>query len=193
MKLYLTIISIATLLISIFNIAFNTATWYYIIISVVWCTAMQFAIDGVIATIIRLLPEKWFNVDNAFYGVSKKEIALYKKLKVKQWKDKVWELGGMGGFSKKSLQEPNNSKYIEKFVIECNKGVLVHRISYFLGFLVMFMLPNICALSIALPVAVVNLFLNILPTIVLRYNTPTLKHVLEKLRKKEQEKIESIT
>ncbi len=37
MKLYLTIIGIAMAVIALFNIAFNTATWYYIVIAVVWC------------------------------------------------------------------------------------------------------------------------------------------------------------
>ena len=50
----------------------------------------------------------------------------------------------------------------------------------------MLTLPNICSLTIALPVAIVNLFLNILPTIVLRYNTPMLHTVLERLKRREQ-------
>jgi hypothetical protein len=45
-------------------------------------------------------------------------------------------------------------------------------------------LPNICAFTIALPIATVNLFLNILPTLVLRYNTPMLQAVLERLKRK---------
>jgi len=42
----------------------------------------------------------------------------------------------------------------------------------------------VCVLTVALPVAIVNLFLNILPTLVLRYNTPKLKNLYERLRKK---------
>jgi hypothetical protein len=97
----------------------------------------------------------------------------------------VWELGGLGGFSKKTLLEPNNPAYIERFIIECNKGVLTHRLSYPIGFLAMLTLPNVCALTVALPVATVNLFLNILPTLALRYNTPMLQGALKRLRKKE--------
>ena len=43
----------------------------------------------------------------------KGEQELYKKLKVRRWKDKVWELGGLGGFSKKKLADPSDPKYIE--------------------------------------------------------------------------------
>ena len=183
MKMYLSIISFAMLVISAINIIFNTASWYSIIISVIVCAVLQFALDGSIALIINKLPDKFFAVNNPLYKVSEAEKKLYKKLKVKNWKDKIWELGGLGGFSKKTLANPDSSEYIEKFIIECNKGVLTHRLSYPIGFLPMLFIKNICALTIALPVAIVNLFLNILPTLALRYNTPKLKIMLERLKK----------
>ena len=189
MKLYLSVIGIAMFFISLINIIFGVADWYYIIIAVVWCTALQFALDGLIAIVINKMPDRWFGVDNPLYHVSEKERRLYKKLKVRLWKDKVWELGGLGGFSKKILKEPDDPEYIEKFIIECNKGVLTHRLSYFVGFLAMLTLPNICSLTIALPVASVNLVLNILPTLALRYNTPMLKAILTRLRKKREIKV----
>ena len=182
MKFYLTVIGIAILIISVINIVFDTAAWYNVIILVVMCTALQFALDGFIAIIINKMPDKLFGADNPLYNVSELEKKLYKKFKVRSWKDKVWELGGMGGFSKKNLAKPNSPEYIEKFIIECNKGVLTHRLSYPIGFLPMLFIPNVCAISIALPVAAVNLFLNILPTIILRYNTPKLKMMLQRMK-----------
>ena len=186
MKLYLSVIGISMLLISSANILSGVEPWYYITVAVVWCTALQFALDGIIAIAINKMPDRWFGVDNPLYHVTQRERELYKKLKVRAWKDKIWELGGLGGFSKKELKDPHNPEYIEKFIIECNKGVLTHRLSYPIGFLAMLTLPNACALTVALPVAVVNLFLNILPTIALRYNTPTLKLLLARLRRKEK-------
>ena len=184
MKLYLSTVGIAMLLISVFNVVFHIGTWYYVLIAVTFCTVLQFALDGTIAFVINKLPDGWFGVDNALYRVSKAERELYKKFKVRLWKDKVWELGGLGGFSKKYLRAPNDAEYIEKFIIECNKGVLTHRLSYPVGFLAMLTLSEVCALTIALPVAIVNLFLNILPTLALRYNTPKLKSLLKRLKKK---------
>ena len=184
MKLYLTVIGVAMAIISAVNIAFQTAQWYFIILLVTVCTALQFALDGLIAIIINKLPNKLFGVENPLYQVSEAEKKLYSKLKVRSWKDKVWELGGLGGFSKKSLTDPNSPEYIERFIIECNKGVLTHRLSYPIGFLPMLFIPNVCAFSIALPVAVVNLFLNILPTLALRYNTPKLKLILKRMNRK---------
>lgn len=184
MKLYLSVIGIAMVIISVINILFKTAAWYTVIVAVVLCTAAQFALDGLIAIIINKIPDKFFGVNNRLYNVSTAEKKLYKKLKVRNWKDKVWELGGLGGFSKKSLINPNSPEYIEKFIIECNKGVLTHRLSYPIGFLPMLFLPNVTAFSIAFPVAMVNLFLNILPTIVLRYNTPKLQAMLKRMERK---------
>ena len=53
-----------------------------------------------------------------------------------------------------------------------------------MGFLAMLTLSGVTHLTIALPVAIVNLFLNILPTLALRYNTPKLKTLLKRLRRK---------
>ena len=185
MKLYLGVIGVAMLIISMINILLETAAWYYIIIAVIWCTALQFGLDGLIAIVINKMPDRWFGVNNRLYHVTQKEKNLYKKLKVRLWKDKIWELGGLGGFSKKKLKEPDNPKYIEKFIIECNKGVLTHRLSYPIGFLVMLTLSGDCIFTIALPVAVVNLFLNVLPTMALRYNTPMLKAILTRMERKQ--------
>ena len=191
MKLYLSAIGVAMAIISAINIIFNTATWFNLIIAVVLCTAAQFALDGLIAIIINKTPDKFFAVNNPLYSVSETEKNLYKKLKVRNWKDKVWELGGLGGFSKKNLANPNSPEYIEKFIIECNKGVLTHRLSYLIGFLPMLFIPNVCALTIALPVAMVNLFLNILPTLALRYNTPKLHAMLKRMnRNRKAERVE---
>ena len=173
-------------IISAINIIFHTATWFNVIIAVVLCTVAQFALDGLIAIIINKMPDRWFAVNNPLYNVSETEKNLYKKLKVRNWKDKVWELGGLGGFSKKNLATPNSPEYVEKFIVECNKGVLTHRLSYPIGFLPMVFIPNVCALTIALPVAVVNLFLNILPTLALRYNTPKLHAMLKRLNRRSE-------
>lgn len=184
MKLYLSVIGVAMAVISAINIAFQTASWYNVIIAVFLCTAAQFALDGLIAIIINKMPDRLFGVENRLYQVSQAEKRLYKRLKVRSWKDKVWELGGLGGFSKKNLRNPNSQEYIEQFIVECNKGVLTHRLSYPIGFLPMLFFPNVCAFTIALPVAIVNIYLNILPTLVLRYNTPKLQAVLKRMGKK---------
>ena len=184
MKLYFSTIGIAMAVISAVNIGFKTATWYYVIISTVWCAALQFALDGIVALTVRLTPDRWYRADSPLFEVSDRQRRLYQRLGVRKWKDKVWELGGIGGFSKRSLEHPDDPAYIEKYIIECNRGTVTHRLSYPIGFLAMLTLRGSCALTVALPVAVVNLYLNILPTIVLRYNLPMLKRMLRRLSNK---------
>ena len=53
MKLYLSVIGIAMAAVSLINIALGTAAPHYVIIAVVWCTALQFAFDGIIAILIN--------------------------------------------------------------------------------------------------------------------------------------------
>jgi glycosyl-4,4'-diaponeurosporenoate acyltransferase len=185
MKLYLSIIGIAMAVIAAGNIALGTASWYFAILAVIWCTALCFALDGAIAFVINKMPDRWFGINNPLYHVSETEKKLYKKLRVRRWKDKVWELGGLGGFSKKVLKDPDDPAYIEKFIIECNKGVLTHRLSYPIGFLPMLTMLHAPFLTVALPVGIVNLFLNILPTLALRYNTPKLQSMLKRMNKKQ--------
>lgn len=184
MKLYLSVISAAMAVIAAANILFQTAPWHYVVIAVIFCTALQFALDGLLAIIINKMPDRWFGAAHPLFRVTEAEKRLYQKLKVRRWKDKVWELGGLGGFSKKNLTQPTDPQVIEKFIIECNKGVVTHRLSYPIGFLAMLTLQGICAYTIALPVATVNLILNILPTLVLRYNTPKLQALLTRLKRK---------
>ena len=78
MKLYLTVIGAAMLVISVVNIIFDTAAWYNIIIFVVVCTALQFALDGTIAIIINKMPDKLFGAENPLYNVSDAEKTFYK-------------------------------------------------------------------------------------------------------------------
>ncbi len=183
MKLYLSVILAAMTIVGAVNIIIGTGVWYYVIAAVIWCTALQFALDAIIAVSINKMPNEWFGIDKKIFSVSKKERTLYKFLRVRKWKDKVWELGGLGGFSKKELKEPKNPEYIERFIIECNKGVITHRLSYFIGYLAMLTTLNVCAFTVALPIATVNLVLNVMPTIILRDNTPRLHSVLTRMQR----------
>ena len=63
--------------------------------------------------------------------------------------------------------------------------MLTHRLCYPLGLLVMLTLPNLCALTIGRPVTVINVVLNVLPTMALRYNTPMLLGMLQRMRRKQ--------
>ena len=51
MKLYLSTIGTAMGVIAVLNIAVGAAPWYYVITAVIWCAALQFALDGLIAAL----------------------------------------------------------------------------------------------------------------------------------------------
>ena len=104
MILYLSIIIIANIIIDVFNIVFNTASAISVILMVMATTVFEFAIDGLFAIIVNKMPNKWFGVYNKHFQVSKKTTRFYEKLKIKKWKDKVWELGGLGGFRKNKIK-----------------------------------------------------------------------------------------
>ena len=189
MVMYLSIVFVAMIIVSLFNIVFSTGPIWFIILAVIGCTAFQFAIDGVVALIINHLPDKWFGIDKKCFLVSKKCQKFYEKLKIRKWKDKVWELGGLGGFRKNKLNDPNSKEYIEQFIIESNKVIVTLRISYFMGFLAIFLFPFKYAFIIAVPIACVNIILNILPTMILRYNIPKLRALYTRLSRQEEKDI----
>ena len=184
MKLYLSVIGLVSAVLCALHIALNTAPWYAVITAVLWCVALEFALDGGAAILIRLTPDRWYPPFSPRFAVSAFEKKMYLKLRVRLWKDKIWELGGLGGFSKKNLLSPDDPAYIEKFIVECHKGVVTHRLSYPLGFLVILTLPPSLSLTVGLPVAAVNLLLNVLPTMALRYNTPMLQGMLRRMQKR---------
>lgn len=191
MLLVLSIIFIAMALICSLDIIFastamSVSPWYFVF-AVTMSTVYQVAIDGLFAFIVSKFPNKWFK-NKKFFTVSKKEQKFYEKLGVRNWKDKVWELGGLGGFSKSKLIDPNDPVYIEKFLMESYKGEIDHIFGMIMGFTVIFIFPLKFALIVGVPVAIVNLILNFMPIMILRYNTPKLE-ILHKraVRNKERE------
>lgn len=179
MILYLSTILVAMIITSILNIMFCIGTVYengwIVVLLVILSVAFQFGIDAIFAIVInKLLPNKWFKPNTGIFKVSKKEQHFYEKIAIKKWKDKVWELGGLGGFSKAKIDDPTNPEYFEQFLVESNKGIFVHIVGMIAGFAVMLLLPYPINIYIGLPVACVNLILNTLPILILRYNTPKL-------------------
>lgn len=178
MVLYLSIVLVAMTIIATCNIFLNpmvanfSPVWTVLV--VVLAVVLEIIINLIAEGIIHIMPDKWFD-ENSHFKTGEKERKFYDKIKIKKWKDKVWELGAVGGFSKKKMVDPNSSEYLRRFVIECNKGYVGHIITLPLSFLVLlFPLPKYW-FCIGLPVAIVSVFLNTLPAMILRYNLPKLQ------------------
>ena len=147
--------------------------WFFVVMVIV-STIYQVAVDGLFAFLCNHIPASWLK-NRKFFEVSKREQKFYEKLGIRSWKDKVLELGGMGGFSKSKIDDPNSPEYIEKFLIESYKGEIDHISGMIAGFSVIFILPLKYAWFIGVPVAIVNVVVNMMSTMILRYNTPKLK------------------
>lgn len=186
---YVIIISLSALFIAIGNFLWTgvyTATAFgaFLLITALGVCAV-IVIDGIFAFLIRRLPTKWFAPTKRIFSVSEREVRFYKKIKIAKWKKHVPELGCFTGFHKDKLRETKNSAYLARFLLESNYGVAGHIAGAIAGFLLLFakiLRPR----SVTLPIAIVNFVLNLLPTAVLRANTPALRRLYTRSLMREQ-------
>ena len=147
----------------------------------------EIAVDGLVATIARLMPTKCADHTKKVYQVSAKEKKFYEKLKIRIWKDKIPEIGHFTGFRKNKLADPQSVEYVDRFLLESCYGELGHFFSLFLGFTVLLLYPlSDVWFALAIPVAIVNFFLNLPSILVLRYNSYKLVVLKKSLLKKQQ-------
>ncbi|MBQ9132576.1 MAG: hypothetical protein IJX62_08940 [Clostridia bacterium] len=186
---YLITISAATVLIAFFN-ALSKGTLQlavfgeYLLITLLGVAAV-FAIDGLMAFVTRRLPERWFLPEARLFSVGKWEKDLYRRTRINAWKKYVPEWGCFTGFHKDKMQSPDDSAYLGRFLLESNYGVAGHLAGALLGFLLL-LIPPLRPLTVALPVAVINMILSLLPTMILRFNTPALRRLYRRTLEREQ-------
>ena len=145
------------------------------------------ALDGISALFIRrCLPAKWFERGVKIHKVSKKECKFYEALGIKHWKDHIVELGMFTAFSKKEISDPNDPKYLERFILESNYGALIHLVGIPFGFLLILLFPNPLKYlwGFTFPAACINGILNLFPYMILRYNLPRLERMVVLAEKK---------
>lgn len=177
MVLYLTIIAATYIILTAANgfvIGFGYAAAY-----TAAAIAALAAIDAAVALLTRYcIPEKKMNPFLSCFDVSHGERRLYERLGIKKWKDVIPESGKyLAGFAKDKIAEPANNEYVLKFLRETCYAGIMHALSFALGFLVLIFIPY--RLTIVLPAAIVNAFLQLLPTMVQRYNRYRIKILYE--------------
>ena len=166
-------------------------------------TVLEFGLDALIAWLTRLLPEKAVDPFRKIYRVAKWEKKVYKKLGIVKWKDKIPEAGGLlANFQKKKVLDFHDNEYIMTFMRESVYAEVMHVISAIAGLAV----PALCAVRllwpdvipqvhwcvrIALPVALVNFVLQVLPVMVQRYVRPQLMSVYLRNQKRAQRQAEA--
>ena len=181
--MFITIIIGAILLFATIGVRAFGYTPIYSLLVIVFLTILVVIQDGVFAALIRKLPAKYFDHSRKGFDASKKERKFYDFIQIKFWKDYVPELGGFTNFHKDKIRESNNLQYLERFILECNYGSAIHIFTALSGFIILFALPSSQMLIFGVPVAVVNLFLNLMPAFILRYNVPRLR-TLHKMAKR---------
>ena len=177
------------------------ATLVYVGVSVLF-TALAFGLDALIALAVRKLPEGAVDPRRRIYRVAKWEKKLYKKLGIVSWKDKIPEAGGLlVGFQKSRVLDFHDNAYLLTFMRESVYAEIMHVISAVAGLAlpVLCVLPRLWSLSVpevrwgwrvALPVALVNFVLQVLPVMVQRYVRPQLMRVYERNRAREQRRVQ---
>ena len=152
-------------------------------------TAIEFLIIVVLTFFTgQCVPKKFYH-ECKLYAVSKRELSFYQVIHLRAWKDYVCELGALSGFSKKKIIAPNDPSYIDRFILELNKGMFVHFFCT-LGAFLLLAVPLPGFWSITLPIAIVGAILNILPIMVLRYNKPRLLKLKTRLKRNQSKSID---
>jgi glycosyl-4,4'-diaponeurosporenoate acyltransferase len=193
MILYLCIIILGGCVISVANaLGFGAdmgRTFAIVFVGIV----IEILIDGITAAVCRGLPQKCVPYHGKVFQVGLREKNFYEKLHIRKWKDSIPEIGHFTGFRKNKVADPKSEKYLERFLLEIRYGQVGHFVSCISGFLVMLFncLPFV-AWTMTLPIALVNLFLNVLPIFVLRYNGYKLNVLLKSLQKRKAPIIESV-
>ena len=188
---YIIIILVMMGIISGLNIAFNPLyEWYVYIIATIIGVIVVIGIDGIIASLIRHMPEKYFDYHKKVFETSKAEYKFYKLIGVKKWKEHVPELGMFTGFRKNKIANPKDPAYLSRYILEACYGIIIHFWSVPFSFLIMLLDIKMYSgnsnlwLTVLLPVAIVNAILIVLPAFILKYNLPKLVRLYEMSNKK---------
>jgi hypothetical protein len=187
MKLYLLIIFACILVISAIVTLISGLNFLYVLGFTTLAVVLVILVDALVATASRLLPAKCANHEKKIYTVSAKEKKFYEKLKIRKWKDKVPEIGHFTGFRKNKIADPKSVEYLDRFLLEACYGELGHFLSLFLGFTILLFFPLTGIwFAVAIPVAIINVLLNLPSLFILRYNSYKLEILRKSNLKKQQ-------
>ncbi len=145
----------------------------------VLAVAEAFLIDAAVALLVRYaVPKSYYDPLKKRYACARWEKKLYTRLGIRRWKDKIPETGGLlVGFPKDRVLDMHDNEYIFKFMEETCYAEVMHVWSAVLGFAVLALCPSPLRLTAALPVALVNLILQLLPVAVQRFVRPQLLRI----------------
>lgn len=189
MLLYGVIIAIYVLISIVTNGVCAFVFGYDLVNAVYWMIvtfAALLGIDIVVVVGMRIFPKKiFYNPNRRIYQTKPWQTSLFLKLGIRSWKERVPELGGMGGFKKDKLYS-FETDYLERFLYENCFGEAEHVMSGLASFLVLLYVPNIYLWTIAFPFAVCNLMLNWMSAMIQRYLRPKLMALYRRQKRKNE-------
>ncbi len=188
MLLYLSIIAVAVLVIAGVTALITSLNFLPILGFTALAALIAMVVNGLTATVCRLLPKKCADADKKRFIVSAREKKFYEKMKIRKWKDKVPEIGQFTGFRKNKLDDPKSVEYLDRFLLETAYGEIGHFTSFFTSFLILLFFPVYeLWFAVAIPVAAVAALFNVPSFMILRYNSYKLRVLrdanLKKLRR----------
>lgn len=184
--LYIVIVSSAVLIISAIITLVTSESFFAVLGLTCLAVGIVLAINGLTATVCRLLPKKCANHEKRVFSVSAREKRFYEKLQIRNWKDKIPEIGQFTGFRKNKLADPKSLEYIDRFLLEICYGELGHIASVFTSFLLLlFGFISPLWIAIALPVSLISAIMNLPSLFILRYNYYKLKFLRKNLIKRQ--------
>ncbi len=187
MILYGVIIGVAVLAIAAVVALAASVSFFPVLAFTALATVTVMAVDGLTATVCRLLPKKCANPEKKIFHVSAKEKKFYEKLKIRKWKDKIPEIGQFTGFRKNKLENPKSVEYLDRFLLETSYGEMGHFVSVWTSFLILLFFPIYDLwLAVSLPVAIVSALLNLPSFVILRYNSYKLRVLRDSMLKKQR-------
>ncbi len=191
MILYLSIILFAMLAIATAVALIAGESFFAVLGFTAFAVVIVICLDGLTATVCRLLPAKCANAEKKFFIVSAGEKKFYEKLNIRKWKDKIPEIGQFTGFRKNKIADPKSVEYLDRFLLEICYGEIGHITSVFTSFfLLAFFFITPLWWAIALPVATVSALMNLPSLFILRYNSYKLRILRESNLKKQRREAE---
>lgn len=186
MILYLVIICSAVLIITA-SITLIASENFFAVMGLTWfAVLLVLLIDGLTATVCRLLPAKCANHEKKIFQVSAKEKRFYEKIKIRKWKDKIPEIGQFTGFRKNKIADPKSVEYIDRYLLEVCYGEIGHSVSMVTSFLILaFVFISPLWIAVALPVAIISALLNVPSFFILRYNSYKLEYLRKNVIKRQ--------
>jgi hypothetical protein len=182
LKFYLTVIFVFAAAYSCLNafVFLTREPWWFSFLGIFGTAAAIIALEVVLAQLCQSLFAR-VNPDSRFFKVHKWERHFYQFLGVRRWKEILPDVSAIKNKPKNKIEDTGSPEYIRGYLVESCIGDLVHIFCLVFANVVVFMFPFQYAIYFAIPCLIINVVLNVMPLMALRYNREVLARLYVKL------------